>query len=94
MSSLSETLREGLRSRMQTCPTCGHPALSTRGAADLAGVPSATLWRFLRGHTVDSDTLDKISAWLEGPNAEDQLGSSRKLDASGVARGGPDASRG
>ncbi len=66
MPRLSETIRDGLRSKMQTCPTCGHPALSTRGAEALSGVPSATLWRFLRGHSVDSDTLDKIAAWLEG----------------------------
>ena len=68
--SVTEMVREGLRIVMDgsLCPTCHNP-VSTRvplrdvGAA--IGVSASTLSRFLRGSSIDSDTLDRIYEWVQ-----------------------------
>lgn len=61
-------VREGLRIIMfgVPCPTCGHSgkAMSLRDVAKPTGVSAATLSRFLHGHTVSSDVLDRLYEWV------------------------------
>lgn len=68
--SPTEQLRERLRARLAPCPVCGRAQMSYREAAALigGGINQATLWRFVRGHTISSTTYDRIAAWIGAPS--------------------------
>lgn len=65
----TEVLREKVRAKMGACPTCGKNRLSLRDAAAQVGSPTnaTILLRFLDGKTINSDTFDRLSAWVDKP---------------------------
>lgn len=68
--TLSDRLRERLRQRLGTCPTCGATTMGLRKAAKECGTSPATLSRFLRGHDAVSGMLDSLDSWLERGEAK------------------------
>ncbi len=71
IAPLSERMRLRLAKHLpsKACPTCGH---SARGAnAQLLaigkqiGISGETIRKFVKGKSIRSDVLDKISAWLD-----------------------------
>lgn len=65
----TEKLRQQVRQRIGSCPTCGRSGMSLREAAKQIGPPigAPILSRFLNGNTITSDTFDRLSAWVESP---------------------------
>jgi hypothetical protein len=68
---LSDRLRKRLAKHLpsKACPTCGY---SARGAnkqllaiGKQIGISGETLRKFVKGKSIRSDVLDKISAWLD-----------------------------
>ncbi len=75
--TVTETVREGLRIVMQLgprCPLCGLAGeqMSLRDVAKLTGVNHVTIGRFLKGNSIDSDTLDKLYEWVAARLPEPQ----------------------
>lgn len=69
MQIRNATVTEDLRARtiaaLGRCDACGRGGVPHRKAAADAGVPHATFHRFINGSPVQSETLDRIAAWLE-----------------------------
>ena len=65
--TFTDSLRRRVRERSGECPTCHQPTQDggIRAVSDAIGMAHTTLWRFLRGHQITSDQLDKIVAWLD-----------------------------
>lgn len=66
--TVTQSIREGVRLIMQIgprCPLCGRAGeqMSLREVAALTGVSHNTIARFLRGMSIDSDTLDRLYEW-------------------------------
>ena len=75
IGTLTDRIRERLRKRLglkPPCPTCGHSTLRipTEALASI-GIGQAVIFKFLGGTQVKSDTLDRISAWLDAQVEKD-----------------------
>lgn len=73
--SATALLRSKLKVRMGThrCSECGSEhvtGMSLRQVTAETTVSAATLSRFLNGKPIDSDTFDRLDAWVNAPAAE------------------------
>lgn len=68
-SSFTDRLRERLKARMGTCPTCGVPRMSQRDVVRLTGINPATLSRFLAGNAPSAGLVDALTEYLGAEEA-------------------------
>jgi len=67
--SFTDRLRERLRKRMGTCPTCGVPKMSQRDVTRLTGIDPATLSRFLAGQGPSAKLVNALTEYLGAEEA-------------------------
>ena len=67
--TVTQSVREGVRLVMfgVPCPMCGNTgkAMTLREVGEATGSSASTLSRFLNGHSIDSDTLDRLYEWVQ-----------------------------
>jgi len=65
MSGFCDSLRDGLKTRMGICPTCGVGDMHQREMARLLNVSPAILSRFLGGKAPSAMLVDRLVEYLE-----------------------------
>ena len=63
--TLTEKVRQSLIEKVGVCPTCGSSEGGLRKIAIKLGIAHSTLWRFLKGKQLQSNTLDKLVLFLK-----------------------------
>lgn len=65
-ASYTDELRTRLAEQVKACPTCGNPTGNKSQLARDVGLSTMSLNKFLNGGRVNSDTVDKVHAYLAG----------------------------